>query len=224
VKSGRRPSREEFLERHGSKGGELADCLDGLQFILSVAPSIGEALHSDSSLEGDDPTFGNLPPDTRLGDYSIVREVGRGGMGVVYEAQQLSLARRVALKVLPFAASLDPRQRQRFQLEAQAAGHLQHPHIVPVYAVGRDHGVHYYAMQFIEGHSLATVVKEYRRLASAGSEVATAAAEEGAPLLPSTRGSDTPTELRSTANPGSTGSHPRSKSSADVPLGTLTPA
>jgi serine/threonine protein kinase len=88
-------------------------------------------------------------------------------MGVVYEAQQVSLGRRVALKVLPFAAALDPRQRQRFQLEAQAAAHLHHPHIVPVFAVGREQGVHFYAMQFIEGRSLAGVVRELRRQAQA---------------------------------------------------------
>jgi serine/threonine protein kinase len=99
-----------------------------------------------------------------LGDYRIIREVGRGGMGVVYEARQLSLNRRVALKVLPFAAALDPRQLQRFQVEAQAAALLHHTHIVPVFAVGVERGVHYYAMQFIEGRTLAEVIRELRRL------------------------------------------------------------
>jgi hypothetical protein len=94
-----------------------------------------------------------------LGDYQIIREVGRGGMGVVYEAKQVSLGRRVALKVLPFAAAMDPRHLQRFQLEAQAAAHLQHGNIVPVFAVGSDRGVHFYAMQFIEGRSLAEVIQ-----------------------------------------------------------------
>jgi serine/threonine protein kinase/Flp pilus assembly protein TadD len=90
-----------------------------------------------------------------LGDYRILREVGRGGMGVVYEAEQMSLGRRVALKVLPFAAALDPRQLQRFQNEARAAAGLEHPHIVPVYGVGREGAVHFYAMKFIDGGSLA---------------------------------------------------------------------
>ncbi len=87
-------------------------------------------------------------------------EIGRGGMGVVYEAEQLSLQRRVALKVLPFAAALDPRRLQRFKNEALAAAHLRHENIVPVYAVGCERGVHFYAMQYIEGQSLASLIGE----------------------------------------------------------------
>ena len=98
-----------------------------------------------------------------LGDFRILREIGRGGMGVVYEAEQLSLSRRVALKVLPLAAALDARQFQRFQLEAQAAACLHHTNIVPVFAVGTERGVPFYAMQFIEGRSLAEVIRELRR-------------------------------------------------------------
>src|SRR5262249_60276724 len=85
----------------------------------------------------------------QLGEYRLLREVGRGGMGIVYEAEQLSLHRRVALKVLPFAATLDPRQLQRFKLEAQAAAQLHHSNLVPVFAIDCERGVHYYAMQFI---------------------------------------------------------------------------
>jgi WD40 repeat protein/serine/threonine protein kinase len=101
----------------------------------------------------------------RLGDFRLLREVGRGGMGVVYEAEQISLGRRVAVKVLPLAAALDPRQLRRFQLEAQAAAFLHHAHIVPVHAVGCERGVHYYAMQFIDGRTLAEVIGELRRAA-----------------------------------------------------------
>ena len=88
-----------------------------------------------------------------LGDFRILRQVGRGGMGVVYEAEQVSLHRRVALKVLPFAAALDPHQLRRFQTEAQAAAQLHHTNIVPVFSVGCERGVHYYAMQYIEGQT-----------------------------------------------------------------------
>jgi serine/threonine protein kinase/Flp pilus assembly protein TadD len=99
-----------------------------------------------------------------LGDFRIVRRVGRGGMGVVYEAEQRSLKRRVALKVLPFAATLDPKQLQRFQMEAQAAAGLHHTNIVPVYGVGCERGVYYYAMQFIDGQTLAEVIRQLRQL------------------------------------------------------------
>lgn len=98
----------------------------------------------------------------RLGDFLIQRELGRGGMGIVYEAQQISLRRRVALKVLPFVAVLDSRQLRRFHNEAQAAALLHHPQIVPVYGVGCERGVHYYAMQLIEGPTLAHVIGDLR--------------------------------------------------------------
>ena len=103
-----------------------------------------------------------------LGDFQILREIGRGGMGIVYEAEQISLGRRVALKVLPFAAALDAKHLQRFKNEAQAAAHLRHPNIVPVYAVGCERGVHYYAMQYVDGHTVAGLIQELRQLAGLG--------------------------------------------------------
>jgi serine/threonine protein kinase/Flp pilus assembly protein TadD len=95
-----------------------------------------------------------------LGDFRLIREVGRGGMGIVYEAEQMSLSRRVALKVLPFAATMDPRQLQRFKNEALASASLRHDNIVHVYGVGCERGVHFYAMEFIEGQTLAEVIKD----------------------------------------------------------------
>jgi serine/threonine protein kinase len=199
AKSGQRPSREEFLARHPDRADALAECLDGLEFILSAAPQV-ESDGNAPTGPGEGGPAGSIVPSTQLGDYQIVREVGRGGMGVVFEAEQLSLGRRVALKVLPFAASLDPRQRQRFQLEAQAAAHLHHPNIVPVFAVGRDRGVHYYAMQFIDGRSLASVVRELRRLASPaeGDEPPTDAPQDRADVL---RTPGSPAETRLEPNP-----------------------
>ncbi len=98
----------------------------------------------------------------QIGEYRIVREIGRGGMGIVYEAHQKSLNRQVALKILPFAAVLDQRQIARFRNEAQAAAQLHHPHIVPVFAVGQEQGVNYYAMQYIDGQSLEQAIAELR--------------------------------------------------------------
>jgi WD40 repeat protein/serine/threonine protein kinase len=108
-----------------------------------------------------------LPPAAAaaglLGDYRILRELGRGGMGVVYEAEQISVGRRVALKILPFAPLMDPRQLQRFQNEARAVATLEHPSIVTVYGVGTERGVHYYAMRYIDGHNLAQIIDQLRQ-------------------------------------------------------------
>ena len=93
-----------------------------------------------------------------LGDFEILQEIGRGGMGIVYEARQISLDRRVAVKVLPFAALLDHRRLTRFQNEARAAAMLKHPNIVSVFYVGAERGVHFYAMELIEGRTLADVI------------------------------------------------------------------
>src|SRR5438045_6183229 len=103
-------------------------------------------------------------------------------MWVVYEAVQVPLGRRVALKVLPFAAALDARQLQRFKNEALAAAHLQHQNIVPVYAVGCERAVHFYAMQFIEGRTLAAMIRELRR--NSGLD----GADQGRPASPPVRG------------------------------------
>jgi serine/threonine protein kinase len=157
LRAGRPWSRDEFLRRHAEIAEALNQCLTGLEFIESAAVQ----LDGSGPFSGGKPAVG-VSASARLGDYEILREVGRGGMGVVYEAEQVSLGRRVALKVLPFAAAIDPRQRQRFQIEAQAAAQLHHPHIVPIFGVGCDHGIHYYAMQFVEGRSLAAILHELR--------------------------------------------------------------
>ena len=135
---------------------------------LSANPTAGAVQNNDSAqsvptkvLTGDiDPA--ESPKFRRLGDFELLRVIGRGGMGIVYEAQQLSLRRRVALKLLPLISVLDARQIARFKNEAQAAANLQHPNIVPVYAVGNYQGVHYYAMRFIDGHPLDAIVAALR--------------------------------------------------------------
>ena len=99
---------------------------------------------------------------SRLGEFQIVRELGRGGMGVVYEAEQLSLKRRVALKVLPPALGHDERLKARFQREAEAAGRLRHPGIVPVISFGDVAGTPFFAMELVDGRSLAAVLSDLR--------------------------------------------------------------
>jgi serine/threonine protein kinase len=153
LEAGRRPERAAFVARFPQLGDGLAPYLDALDMIHAAPlrpPSSGRRV-----------VQGGLSTD-QIGDFRIVGEIGRGGMGVVYEAVQLPLNRRVALKVLPLAAALDARQRQRFQTEAQAAAQLHHTNIVPVYAVGCERGVPYYAMQLIEGRNLAEVIRELR--------------------------------------------------------------
>ncbi|MFI5458601.1 MAG: protein kinase [Isosphaerales bacterium] len=153
---------EELARHHPEHGERLRRLLPSLAMMAEVGrsaapPREGGAARTDA-LE---------PPHSgpfELGDYRVLHIVGRGGMGIVYEAIQVSLNRRVALKVLPFAAALDPHQLRRFQTEAQAAAQLHHTNIVPVFAVGCERGVHFYAMQFIEGRTLAVLIQERRNV------------------------------------------------------------
>jgi serine/threonine protein kinase len=151
VEKGQAPDPERLLAEHPAIADRLRACLGGLRLIEQAAGSFaGTAADGDAA---------EREPEC-LGDFRIVRQVGRGGMGVVYEAEQRSLKRRVALKVLPFAAALDPKQLQRFQNEAQAAAGLHHTNIVPVYAVGCERGTYYYAMQYTNGQTLAAVIRQ----------------------------------------------------------------
>lgn len=126
-------------------------------------------------------------PD-RLGDFRIVRELGRGGMGVVFEAVQESLGRPVALKVLARHAQLDPTQRERFVREAQAAAKLHHTNIVPVFGVGEQDGLPYYVMQLIPGHGLHTLVRQWRKRLGRDPQDR----NETQPCTPATKPADTP--------------------------------
>ncbi len=154
VENGRPPDPEQLLAAHPVVADRLRACLAGLRLVEGGAASLGGLPPEEAD--------GDAPPPC-LGDFRIVREVGRGGMGVVYEAEQVSLGRRVALKVLPLAATLGGTQLQRFHNEARAAAGLHHTNIVPVYFVGCERGVHFYAMQFIDGLSLATVIARLRQ-------------------------------------------------------------
>jgi serine/threonine protein kinase len=154
--AGHAVNRAAMLSEHADVAGALADCLDALELIHEVANGAGA--------EGGD--FGNPSPlqvGDVLGKFRIAREIGRGGMGIVYEAEQLDgSAARVALKVLPGAASFDTCTYQRFRIETQAAACLKHPNIVPLIAVGCARGTPYYAMPLIRGRSLAQILEVLR--------------------------------------------------------------
>jgi tetratricopeptide (TPR) repeat protein/serine/threonine protein kinase len=165
LEAGQGPEREAFLVRYADLGTALADCLAGLELVNAVAPALSAAGAAEPKGQADS------PPQEPLGDFRILREVGRGGMGIVYEAEQMSLKRRVALKVLPFAGAMDSRQLQRFKNESLAAAQLHHTNIVPVHYVGCERGIHFYAMQFIEGHSLADMIAELRGRTSDGTKL-----------------------------------------------------
>ncbi|HEY2882526.1 MAG TPA: serine/threonine-protein kinase, partial [Pirellulales bacterium] len=158
--AGRRPDRERYLKQHPELAEAVAACIDGLDLLLAHRP---EKPSNRSNSDGARSQLAaNVQLANPLGDFQILRELARGGMGIVYEAIQLSLNRRVAIKVLPFAGNFNSRQLQRFKNEAQAAALLHHTHIVPIYAIGCERGVHFYAMQLIDGHSLAFAIKQLR--------------------------------------------------------------
>jgi WD40 repeat protein/serine/threonine protein kinase len=150
---GERPALSEYIARYPNLADEIREVFPAL--ILMEQARVSPQDRPDSP---------SAPVLERLGDYRIVREVGRGGMGIVYEAQQESLGRRVALKVLPSSALLDGQRLGRFQREARAAARLHHTNIVPVYGVGEHDGMHYYVMQFIDGLGLDQVLIELRKL------------------------------------------------------------
>jgi serine/threonine protein kinase/tetratricopeptide (TPR) repeat protein len=146
---------EAYAQAHPEYADRLRQILPAVQMMVNLGHS---AASGETSVP---PAVTDAEPESAtLGDFRILREVGRGGMGVVYEAEQISLGRRVALKILPLAATMDPRYLHRFHNEARAAASLEHPHIVPVYGVGCERGVHHYAMKFIDGRSLAALIRE----------------------------------------------------------------
>jgi hypothetical protein len=157
---GEHPALSEYVNRHPDLAADIRDLFPALVRIEHLKPGAGD-LTGDFVPENS-PT--DSPTPERLGDYRILREVGHGGMGVVYEAEQVSLGRHVALKVLPAQGLMNPTFLERFRREAKAAARLHHTNIVPVFGVGEGDGVHFYAMQFIQGQSLDQVLSDVRRL------------------------------------------------------------
>ncbi len=153
LRAGEAPSVEQYAKAHP----ELAEKIREL-FPMIAAMERLKMEREESGSKG-----GRVGPVLleRLGDFRIIREIGRGGMGIVYEAEQESLGRRVAVKVLPRHALLDARHLKRFHREARVAAKLHHTNIVPVFGVGRHNGFHYYVMQYIRGVSLDAVLRRF---------------------------------------------------------------
>ena len=131
-----------------------------LRDLMPVIERLENARKTHLQRPGGLASLGASRPE-QLGDYHIVRQIGRGGMGVVFEAVQKSLGRRVALKVLPKTLLSDDEQLQRFQHEAKTAASLHHTNIVPVFGVGQDQGFHYFVMQRIDGRGLDRAQEEH---------------------------------------------------------------
>src|SRR5438128_7196223 len=168
LRRGERPSLSEYTHKHPDLADEIRDLFPALVMMEDLGSVAGRPAL---------PQAGPLPE--QLGDFRILRKIGRGGMGVVYEAVQESLGRHVALKVLPFHALMEPTILERFRREARAAARLHHTNIVPVFGIDEHEGIHYYAMQFIQGQSLDEVIEEVKRLRQGQ---ATSAAEPVHPL------------------------------------------
>ncbi len=159
-RKGQRPSLKEYTERHPSLADEIREVFPAMAMMEQIAVA-------DDSLERDrtgSAAVALAPTLEQLGDYRLLREIGRGGMGFVYEAEQVSLGRHVALKVLPPQMLRDARTRRRFEREARAAAKLHHTNIVPVFGVGEHGETPYYVMQFIQGQGLDIVLDELKRL------------------------------------------------------------
>jgi len=149
VRAGDLPAIEDYATRHP----DLAERIRALFPTLLLLEGMARG--------GAEPVGGvELTPGSRFGLYTIVAEIGRGGMGIVYEAVHETLRRRVALKVLPLAGPQAPTQLERFLREARTAAGLHHTNIVPVFDVGQVNGVPYYAMQLIAGRGLDAVLRD----------------------------------------------------------------
>jgi WD40 repeat protein len=152
---GDRPSVEEYVSRLPEMADEIREIFPALIEVEQVERDAREDARPQRPV---------IPLLKDLGDYRIVREIGRGGMGVGYEAEQISLGRRVALKVLPGHVGSNRKALERFRREAKAAARLHHTNIVPVFEVGHQGEFAFYAMQFIQGQGLDQVIDELTRL------------------------------------------------------------
>src|SRR5271165_5465396 len=193
LRRGERPTASEYASRHPELAPRILELFPALDLIERLKPDHDEVISRPGDEDGGGRTTAGPGHPGRLGDYQIVRELGRGGMGVVYEAEHESLKNRVALKVMHRGFRADRTSLRRFQTEARSAARLHHTNIVPVFDYGEHDGICYFAMQYIAGVGLDRVLADVRRLraaanggASSGTSVPGngAASEAVADLLP----------------------------------------
>ncbi len=157
IRDGEDPSLDEYVQDHP----ELETAIRAVFPTIRKMEIASQERMSSVSNSGGTSHF-DLPPQEQIGDFRIVRTLGRGGMGIVYQALQISLQRQVALKVISPAISNSPKQLERFKREAATAARLHHTNIVPVFGSGEDNNTHYYAMQLIDGIPLHEAVHNIR--------------------------------------------------------------
>jgi serine/threonine protein kinase len=174
---GENPEIEEYAERNPEFAAEIRDVFPMLQIIEKDA--------AEKELSGQ---LRDLKLE-RLGDFVIQREIGRGGMGIVYEATQESLNRQVALKVCPLTTGMSETYRERFRRESRAAAMLHHTNIVPIFGVGEQQGLMYFAMQLIDGVSLVELIEDIRQIRSSTPEASESLEKSSARILGSSSGS-----------------------------------
>jgi eukaryotic-like serine/threonine-protein kinase len=155
---GESPSITEYEQRFPEHARRIRNLLPSVAMMEQLKRRVRSTRDAESG-------WSESFPD-RMGEYRLIRELGRGGMGIVYEAVQESLGRHVALKVIPRHGVLDAKRRMRFQREAQAVAKLHHTNIVPIFAVGEHEGLPYYAMQYIRGDGLDQLLERWREGAS----------------------------------------------------------
>lgn len=184
-------SMEEYAQRHPEWADRIREVFSTALWLEEFREAGGQMEHGGLA-RGEEPSAANAEqpsleissgsetlPFCRLGDFRIIREIGRGGMGVVYEAEQESLGRRVAVKMLPSIHLSSPSAVRRFRREAKAAARLHHTNIIPVFGVGEQDGIHYYVMQYIRGVSLDEALQELSfRVLGTPSSASTVGAEK----------------------------------------------
>jgi WD40 repeat protein/serine/threonine protein kinase len=160
VDSGQSPDRQELLERHPQHADALRSFFADHDLMNRAAAPLRLAAASDATNATETGKAGALPRVRYFGDYKLLEEIARGGMGVVYKARQVSLNRVVALKMILAGQFASETEVDRFYAEARSAARLQHPNIVAIHEVGKHENQHYFSMDYIDGKSLSQIARE----------------------------------------------------------------